>query len=105
MSIISPARLAFCVLALALAAGCGRQPDAPVGAKKSGPSTSVAGGAAGAAPSIRTIAPLPQGEWATPLGDLAGTRFSPLDQITPANVANLKVQTTLSTGIPHGHEG
>ncbi|HEV7822055.1 MAG TPA: PQQ-dependent dehydrogenase, methanol/ethanol family, partial [Burkholderiales bacterium] len=40
-----------------------------------------------------------------PAGDFANTRFSPLAQITAANVANLKVITTLSTGIPYGHEG
>ena len=54
---------------------------------------------------VRTIAPLPNGEWRLPAGDLAHTRYSPLAQITAANVANLKVKSTLSTGIPHGHEG
>ena len=40
-----------------------------------------------------------------PAGDYANTRFSPLDQINNTNVKSLKVITTLSTGIPHGHEG
>jgi len=37
--------------------------------------------------------------------DLAGSRFSPLDQITTANVAKLKVAWTFSTGVLNGHEG
>src|SRR5581483_4669038 len=32
-------------------------------------------------------------------------RYSPLDEINSQNVKNLRVVTTLSTGIPHGHEG
>ena len=59
----------------------------------------------GAAPGIRLISPLPAGEWRLPLGDYANTRFSVLDQINTSNVKNLKVITTLSTGIPQGHEG
>jgi alcohol dehydrogenase (cytochrome c) len=59
----------------------------------------------GAAPGIRLISPLPAGEWRLPSGDYANTRFSVLDQINAANVKNLKVITTLSTGIPQGHEG
>ena len=51
------------------------------------------------------IAPVAGNEWTLPAGDYANTRFSSLAQITTANVANLKVMTTLSTGIPHGHEG
>jgi lanthanide-dependent methanol dehydrogenase len=56
-------------------------------------------------PPLRMIAPLPHGEWKLPNGDYASTRYSPLNQITTANVANLKVITTMSTGVPHGHEG
>jgi alcohol dehydrogenase (cytochrome c) len=59
----------------------------------------------GAAPGIRLISPLPAGEWRLPAGDYANTRFSTLDQINVSNVKNLKVITTLSTGIPQGHEG
>jgi PQQ-dependent dehydrogenase (methanol/ethanol family) len=54
---------------------------------------------------VQTISPLPNGDWRLPAGDLANTRYSPLAQITVANVQNLQVKTTLSTGIPHGHEG
>lgn len=54
---------------------------------------------------IQTISPLPNGDWRLPAGDYANTRYSPLNQITVANVKGLKVISTLSTGIPHGHEG
>jgi PQQ-dependent dehydrogenase (methanol/ethanol family) len=54
---------------------------------------------------ITTISPLPNGQWTQPAGDYANTRYSPLNQITTANVKNLKVFATYSTGIPHGHEG
>jgi lanthanide-dependent methanol dehydrogenase len=49
-------------------------------------------------------APKP-GEWTLPGRDFAGTRFSPLDQITTENARNLKVAWTFSTGVLHGHEG
>ncbi|HWC74837.1 MAG TPA: methanol/ethanol family PQQ-dependent dehydrogenase [Gemmatimonadales bacterium] len=44
-------------------------------------------------------------EWAMPSGDYAMTRFSSLNAITPANAAQLKVSSTFSTGVLHGHEG
>ena len=69
----------------------------------------------GAAPSpprlavaLTTGAPItaPAGkEWTMPSGDYAMTRFSSLDAITPANAAQLKVSSTFSTGVLHGHEG
>jgi len=40
-----------------------------------------------------------------PMGDYAGLRYSPLDGITTENVGQMKVFTTLSTGIARGHEG
>ncbi len=45
------------------------------------------------------------GEWTLPGRDYGQTRYSPLDQITAANVRNLKVAWTFSTGVPRGHEG
>ena len=45
------------------------------------------------------------GEWTSAGRDYAGTRYSPLDQITATNVANLKVAWTFSTGVLNGHEG
>ncbi|HYZ87487.1 MAG TPA: PQQ-binding-like beta-propeller repeat protein, partial [Bryobacteraceae bacterium] len=59
----------------------------------------------GAVSGVRVVSALPDREWTTPAGDLAGTRFSTLSQITTSNVGNLKLVATLSTGIPHGHEG
>jgi lanthanide-dependent methanol dehydrogenase len=59
----------------------------------------------GSLPGIKMVSPLPNGTWVTPEGDYAGTRFSPLNQITKDNVKNLHVISTMSTGIPHGHEG
>ncbi|MFZ5622874.1 MAG: methanol/ethanol family PQQ-dependent dehydrogenase [Gemmatimonadota bacterium] len=47
----------------------------------------------------------PAGEWHMPGRDYALTRFSPLKQITTANVANLKAAWTFSTGTLRGHEG
>lgn len=55
--------------------------------------------------SIHLVSPVPNGEWTLPAGDYANTRYSPLDQINTENVKNLKVVGTMSTGIPHGHEG
>jgi lanthanide-dependent methanol dehydrogenase len=56
-------------------------------------------------PGIRLISPLPEREWTLPAGDHANTRFSPLAQIDRGNVARLHIVSTLSTGVPHGHEG
>lgn len=60
-----------------------------------------------------TIARLPAGnegsqapgEWTMPGRDFSGSRYSTMDQINVSNVKNLKVATTFSTGLLHGHEG
>jgi lanthanide-dependent methanol dehydrogenase len=44
------------------------------------------------------------GQWVRPSRDYANTRFSPLDQITRDNVANLRAAWTFSTGVLNGHE-
>lgn len=59
----------------------------------------------GTASGIRLISPIPSKEWTLPAGDQANTRFSSLDQISTQNVANLKIVTSMATGIPNGHEG
>ncbi|HLZ74733.1 pyrroloquinoline quinone-dependent dehydrogenase [Phenylobacterium sp.] len=52
-----------------------------------------------AAAAVATIATTAQAdEWAAYGRDLQGTRFSPLTQVTPANVANLKPAWTFHTG-------
>ncbi len=96
-------RMCGVVLAAALLLGaCGRG-DPPREALQ--PASWHEGGVPGTPPQIQLVAPLPGGEWHLPGGDYASLRFSPLDQITTANVAELKQVTSLSTGIPRGHEG
>ncbi|MEP6572077.1 MAG: methanol/ethanol family PQQ-dependent dehydrogenase [Gemmatimonadota bacterium] len=46
-----------------------------------------------------------EGDWNMTGRDYSLQRFSPLAQITTANVANLKAAWTLSTGTLRGHEG
>lgn len=47
----------------------------------------------------------PDGDWQMPGRDFSGSRYSPLGEINTSNVQNLKVVTTMSTGVLHGHEG
>ena len=44
------------------------------------------------------------GEWRMAPKDYANTRFSELDQVTAANVRDLAVAWTFSTGVDNGHE-
>jgi PQQ-dependent dehydrogenase (methanol/ethanol family) len=45
------------------------------------------------------------GDWPMAARDYANTRFSPLDQINPSNIRDLKPVVTFSTGLVRGHEG
>ena len=45
------------------------------------------------------------GEWWMPGRDFASSRYSALADINVSNVANMRVTTTFSTGVLHGHEG
>jgi PQQ-dependent dehydrogenase (methanol/ethanol family) len=83
---------------LCCAAACGK--DAPKPQVQREGTTLI-----GAVPGVHLIAPLPEGEWRLPNGDLANTRYSPLAQINKTNAGNLRIITTLATGIPQGHEG
>ncbi|HEX7946432.1 MAG TPA: PQQ-binding-like beta-propeller repeat protein [Phenylobacterium sp.] len=47
----------------------------------------------------------PPGEWRSEGRDFANTRYSPLTQINPANVAQLRVAWSFSDGAQYGHEG
>ena len=47
----------------------------------------------------------PDGDWQMPGRDFAASRFSPLAEINTSNAKDLKVVTTMSTGVLHGHEG
>jgi lanthanide-dependent methanol dehydrogenase len=69
------------------------------------PAPNVSTATSGAVSGVRLISELASGEWKMPAGDYGNLRFSPLGDINAGNVANLRVMTTLSTGIPHGHEG
>ncbi|HEY7496337.1 MAG TPA: PQQ-dependent dehydrogenase, methanol/ethanol family [Candidatus Tectomicrobia bacterium] len=95
---MKPRWLISVLIAVSLLGGGNRQASE---AQQAGTSPTVAG----ALPGIRLISPLPNGEWRLPAGDYANTRFSPLDQINTQTVKNLKIVSTLTTGIPHGHEG
>ncbi|MDQ6779876.1 MAG: PQQ-dependent dehydrogenase, methanol/ethanol family [Candidatus Eremiobacteraeota bacterium] len=46
----------------------------------------------------------PPGEWHSQARDYANTRYSPLEQITTANVAKLRIAWSFSDGTPNGHE-
>jgi PQQ-dependent dehydrogenase (methanol/ethanol family) len=83
---------------LLLASACARDSPAP-------PRHVLDSGSPAPVTDVRLISALPDGEWHLPAGDYANTRFSPLDSINTSNVARLKVVTTMSTGIPRGHEG
>lgn len=45
------------------------------------------------------------GEWTSQARDYANTRYSPLSQITPDNVARLRLAWSFSDGTQYGHEG
>jgi PQQ-dependent dehydrogenase (methanol/ethanol family) len=91
---------------LALAACDDPQPqrrvDAPPGRSSVAPAPP---GAAGGLPTVPAAAIVgPDGEWPMPGRDYSGTRFSPLGDLTNANVGRLKVAWTFSTGLTRGHE-
>jgi lanthanide-dependent methanol dehydrogenase len=86
--------------ALALvAAGCSKS----TGPGDAGPAPR--GTVPGAPPNTHLVADVSSGEWRMPTGDYGGIRYSTLDAINTANVKDLHVITTFSTGVPHGHEG
>jgi lanthanide-dependent methanol dehydrogenase len=96
------------LLPLWLAAGCGgEKPD------DSGTHTTLGAAAPGtgvANPGMlaRSSAWLPpgadEGNWLTTGRDYGMTRYSPLGEITPANVGQLKMAWTFETAVKHGHE-
>ncbi|MDH4131144.1 MAG: methanol/ethanol family PQQ-dependent dehydrogenase [Gemmatimonadota bacterium] len=47
----------------------------------------------------------PEGDWQMPNRDHSGQRYSPLNQITTANIGGLKAAWSFSTGTLRGHEG
>ena len=63
------------------------------------------GSVPGAAPNVRVISQLANGEWPMPAGDYGNLRYSPLSAINASNVKDLRPLTTMSTGVNRGHEG
>ena len=90
------------LLALAAAActGDAGSPGRDSSAATSTNTAPIVAGITSAAPHIG-----PAGEWQTPAGDFASSRYSELAQITPANAKNLRAAWTFSTGVLRGHEG
>jgi PQQ-dependent dehydrogenase (methanol/ethanol family) len=66
---------------------------------------SAADAQTGARPSGAWTQNMPAGQWSVTGLDYGLSRFSPLKQITTANVANLKAAWSFSTGTLRGHEG
>jgi alcohol dehydrogenase (cytochrome c) len=91
-------RLAAALLLIALAGAC-RHTGVPDGSRD------AQGTVPGAPPATRLVSDVSAGEWRMPSGDYGNLRYSTLDTITTANVMNLRVVTTFSTGIRRGHEG
>jgi PQQ-dependent dehydrogenase (methanol/ethanol family) len=90
---------AVVVVTLGVAVACGRPHE--VGGAGPAPQ----GGAAGVPPATRLVADVSRGDWVMAAGDYGNLRYSALDTINTTNVKDLHVVTTLSTGIPRGHEG
>ncbi len=82
-----PKRLAACLPALFLAFSAIAQPGSDVGV----------------APPI-AAAPADDGQWIMPAKNYASTRYSELSEINEANVKNLQVAFTFSTGVNKGQE-
>ncbi len=85
--------LLFAAAACSSSSSASVEPSGPANGQPEGPAQ------------VKTVSPLPNGEWTLPAGDLANTRYSPLAQLTPQNVKGLKIVSTVTTGVPHGHEG
>jgi alcohol dehydrogenase (cytochrome c) len=84
--------------------GCGGRHDhEEVGTAGTAPETH--GVVPGAPANLHLVAEVPKGEWRMPTGDYGAIRYTTLDAINTQNVKDLKVYSTASTGVAHGHEG
>ena len=100
-SVVVAGARGLALLVATLGAACGRD-DA---ARERGSSASAvvpAGTRVDAQPMLPPDAD--QGEWTIPARDYGSTRYSPLDQITTANVGGLRLAWSFSTGVLRGHE-
>ena len=94
-----PRKFLFAVAATALAVACSGSPP------KNGRPEAPQGAVPGAAPGVRVVSQLANGEWTMPSGDYGALRYSPLTTINTQNVKDLHPVTTMSTGVNRGHEG
>jgi glucose dehydrogenase len=79
---------------------CNRKQSAP----SNSPMVSASLPGANHAVAAAAASPADDGNWVMPGKDYAATRFSGLNQITPANVGKLAVSFTFSTATTHGYE-
>src|SRR4051794_29247898 len=97
--------LAITALLAGLLTGCGHETssgraDAPLPQSE----TETRQLSAGHAVAPAAASPDDDGQWTMPAKDYANTRFSGLTQINKANVANLQVALTFSSGTTSGQE-
>ena len=90
---------AAAALAGAVLQSCHKQP----GPKQSPITLNPAPSSAHALPPA-AAAPADDGNWTMPGKNFAATRFSALNQITPANISKLSLAFTFSTATTHGYE-
>src|SRR5437588_11346687 len=88
----------FAGLVAALSCACSKQPDPSTSPSRQAPISGDRAVPAAAA------SPADDGNWTMPGKDYASTRFSALNEITPANVGKLQVFSTFSTGTTEGFE-
>lgn len=97
--------LALLPLVAAITVGCDGAAERPSAQAPLQPPTASQAGAIAPVEGFRAVAPFARSEWTMPAGDYGNLRYSELDAITPANVKDLRVVTTMSTGVNRGHEG
>jgi lanthanide-dependent methanol dehydrogenase len=90
----------LCAALFALTA-CDRSPEPKAGAPIVSANLPADGNRAVPSPAA---SPADDGNWVMPGKDYAATRFSALNQITPANVSKLALNFTFSTATSHGYE-
>ncbi|HEX8180025.1 MAG TPA: methanol/ethanol family PQQ-dependent dehydrogenase [Pyrinomonadaceae bacterium] len=89
--------LSIFVGTILLTGSCSRPaPEQPLGVERA---TQPVGGG-----QIPAFAQPDDGQWVMPAKNYASTRFSTLDQINAANVGQLQLAWTFSTGVLRGHE-
>jgi len=98
--IAAPRAALLTLVVAACTSGADTSRDSSAASRATASDAPIVAGTALAAPHIG-----PAGEWQTPAGDYASSRYSELAQITAANAKNLRAAWTFSTGVLRGHEG